>query len=245
MVWAQSDEEGFIADRPGVTTGIEVLPKGRVQWETGMVYERSKFEGPTTTTWVLNSSLLRYGISESAEVRLQGDYLYTNCEGTHIYSFSNIAIGTKAKLFEGWKTIPTVSLLANILVSGDFIPSFGGEEEDSYLPKEWGGQMGLLFQNELASWCSLGYEADLIWSDSARPTFFWGASLTFQLNNRLSLMAEEYNDSGPDGHENWMELGAAYMLTPRLQLDLSTDICLHHTMRYFNLQVGIAWQINR
>ena len=243
MVMAQREERGFTADRPGVTTGVEVLPKGRFQWETGMAYEHSRFDGPLATTWVLNSSLIRYGISRSAELRLQGDFLHTSCEGTHTNSFSNIAIGTKTILFEGWKAFPAVSLLSTILVSGDFIPSFGGEEEDSYLPKEWGGQMGLLFQNELTWWCSLGYEADLIWSDSARPTLFWGASLTFQLNNRLTLMAEEYNDNGPDGHENWVEVGAAYMLTPRLQLDLASDISLHHTKRYFNIMAGIAWQI--
>lgn len=234
---AQSEEAGFTADRPGATTGVDVLPKGRVQWETGIGYERSKKDGPAATTWTLNTSLLRWGISESAELRLQADYLYSSCEGAHTNGLSNVAIGTKVKLFEGWKAVPVVSLLGNVLVPG------GSNAE--FLPKEWGGQMGLLFQNELTSWLSLGYETDLIWSDAAKPTFFWGACLGFQLNDRLSLMAEEYNYHYDGFHENWVELGAAYMLTPRLQLDLATDISLNYPKRYFNLSIGVAWQITR
>lgn len=234
---AQSEEAGFTADRPGATTGVDVLPKGRVQWETGIGYERSKMDGPAATTWTLNSSLLRWGISESAELRLQADYLYTDIEDTHVKGLSNVAFGTKVKLFEGWKAVPAVSLLGNIFVPG------GSDAE--FLPEEWGGQMGLLFQNELTSWLSLGYETDLIWSDAAKPTFFWGACLGFQLNDRLSLMAEEYNYQYSDVHENWVELGAAYMLTPRLQLDLATDISLNYPKHYFNLMVGIAWQITK
>ena len=242
---AQSEEEaGFTADRPGATTGVDVLPKGRVQWETGIGYERSKMDGPAATTWTLNTSLLRWGISESAELRLQADYLYSNCEGVHTNGLSNVAIGTKVKLYDGWGAVPAVSLLGNVMFPDRCLPSFGGDG-GGLLPEEWGGQMGLLFQNELTSWLSLGYETDLIWSDAAKPTFFWGACLGFQLNDRLSLMAEEYNYQYSDSHENWVELGAAYMLTPRLQLDLATDISLNYPKRYFNLMVGVAWQITR
>ena len=77
LALAQSEEAGFTADRPGATTGVDVLPKGRVQWETGFGYERTKVvEDVAVTTWTVNSSLLRWGISESAELRLQADYLY-------------------------------------------------------------------------------------------------------------------------------------------------------------------------
>ena len=75
LALAQSEEAGFTADRPGATTGVDVLPKGRVQWETGFGYERTKVvEDVAVTTWTVNSSLLRWGISESAELRLQ-DYI--------------------------------------------------------------------------------------------------------------------------------------------------------------------------
>ena len=51
--------------------------------------------------------------------------------------------------------------------------------------------------------------------------------------------------TGVDVLPKGVELGAAYMLTPRLQLDLATDIYLNYPKRYFNLMVGIAWQITK
>lgn len=51
--------------------------------------------------------------------------------------------------------------------------------DDDFLPEEWSGQMGLLFQNELTSWLSLGYEADLTWYGGTKPIFFWDACCGF------------------------------------------------------------------
>ncbi len=231
------EDEGFTADRPGATTGTDVLPKGRFQWETGMGWERSKMEGVTATVWTLNTSLLRWGISEHAELRLQGDWLNESVEGEHYNGLSGLAIGTKMKLFEGWKAVPVISLLANILVPGG--------SDSNFLPENWGGQVGILFQNELTPWLSLGYEGDLIWSDDSRPAAFFGACLGFQVNDRLSLMVEEYNTNNQDGTSCWMEIGGAWQLSSRVQLDVATDISLQYPSRFANVMVGVAWQITK
>jgi len=120
------ETDGFSADRPGATTGTDVMPKSRVQWETGFAWERSDLETQTSDTWTLNTTLLRWGFSGSAELRFQADYLYTSANGNHSNGWDNIAFGTKVRLFDGWKAIPTVSLLANVFVPGgshaDFLP---------------------------------------------------------------------------------------------------------------------------
>lgn len=216
-------------------TGAEVLPKGRVQLETSMGCERLKIEEPATSVWSLNASLLRWGIFDRAELRLQGECIYTYSDGSGACDLTNVAVGAKVNLFEGWKAVPAVSLLCNVLVPG------GSKAEN--LPRHWGGQMGVLFQNELATWCTLNYEADLIWSDSEIPAFFLGASLGFQVTDRLSLAAGEFNLHTPDGHEPWLELGAACQLAPRLQADLVADIDLCYPQRHYNLALGVVWQI--
>ncbi len=128
---AQAQDDGFTADRPGATTGSDVLPKGRVQWETGMGWERSKMENPSTTTWTLNNSLLRWGFSRYAELRLQADALYTTNADTHYGGIANAALGTKVRLFEGRKALPAVSLLGNLLIPGC--------KNAHYLPRHLGG----------------------------------------------------------------------------------------------------------
>ena len=225
--WALSQEEvGFIADRPGATTGVEVMPQWRLQWETGIGYQYSELDNPITETHTLNTSLLRLGILKFAELRFQADYLYTIAGKETTYDFSDVAIGTKISLFDGAKAIPAVSLLGNVYFTD-------------------GGQIGLLFQNELTSWLSLGYEADIMWKDDPHPILFWGACLGFQVTERFSMMAEEYNYNMFDDYENWMELGAMYQLTHRLQVDISTDIHLNYPTRYYNIMLGVAWQITK
>ena len=236
MASAQSEEVGFTADRPGATTGPDVLPKGRLQWETGVGYQHIKVEDLKTHSWTLNTSLLRYGISDYAELRFQGDWSKT---GGDIFDYNgpeNIALGTKVRLFDGWKFVPAISLLGNV-----YIPS----KHYDYMPDNWSGQLSLVFQNVLTPWLSLGYEMNLTWYDSDRPIFFYGACLAFTLNDHWQLIVEEYNENTTLGTDNWVELGAAYQLTPRLQLDLATDINLNEPKSFWNLNVGVAWQITK
>ncbi len=231
------ESEGFTADRPGATTGPDVLPTGRVQWETGVAWEHSKLYDIKATTWTLNTSMLRWGFSDYAELRLQADLLQTSEEGEHYGGFDNVTIGTKVKLFDGWKAVPAMSLLANL-----FVP---GGSDSNYLPQEWGGQIGLLFQNQLTSRLGLGYEADLIWSDDDRPTVFWGFCLGFDINDRFSVAVEEFNYNTRVGTECWSEISLAYQLSNRLQIDLGTDISLDYPKRYHNLMLGLSWQITK
>ena len=228
-------ENDFTADRPGATTGTDVLPKGRIQWETGVGVEYTSMESPSTTTWTINTSLLRFGISDYAELRLQVDGLYTCNDEDNYGGLANLIIGSKLHLFDGWKAIPEMSLLANILIPGG--------KNSNYLPKNIGGQLGLLFQNDLSSKLSLGYEADIIWGDEEKPTAFGGVCLGLQVSDKLNLMLEEYNYNNVHT-ECWMEIGAALMLSKKVQIDVAADVSLQYLKRYYNFSIGLAWQIN-
>lgn len=234
---AQDEDVGFTADRPGATTGVDILPKGRVQWETGMEFERIKVGESAFDSWTFNTSLFRWGIADGAELRLQTDYLYSIIGDVHLKGFSNVGVGTKVRIFEGWKAVPAISALSTV-----FIP---GSSKFDFMLSKWSGQMGLLLQNELTSWCSLGYEADVLWYSGVKPTYFWGFCLSFQVSDRFSLMVEESNKQFYGLHENWMEFGAAYQLMPRLQLDLSGDLNLNNPRNYIEIMFGVAWQINK
>ena len=138
-----------------------------------MGFEHAEQDGITTKTWTLNTSMLRWGFSDYAELRLQGDWVFDSCEGIHNNGLANLAIGTKAKLFDGWKAVPAIALLGNVFIPGS----------NNYLPEDWGGQIGLLFENQLTDRLTLGYEGDMIWNDASRPTIFFGLCLGLDLNN--------------------------------------------------------------
>lgn len=227
----------FTADRPGATTGPSVLPRGRVQLETGFAWERSALEGPWATTWTVNTSMLRWGFSDAAELRLQANYLISEGEEGRQFGFDSVIFGTKARLYEGNGILPEMALMANILVPG--------RKGSAFLSEHWGGQIALLCENELAPWCSLGYEADLIWKGDGRPEVFFGAGLGFQPWERFAFQIEEFNIGTGEGLQCWSELSCAWQVSPRVQLDLATDICLTAPERYAILMFGVSWQITK
>ncbi len=230
-------QEPFTADRPGATTGVDVLPAGRLQLETGLAWEDSRTDDTPRSTWTFNTSLLRFGISSFAELRMQVEYLWSDINHDSYNGFENIFLGTKVKMFEGWRFVPVVSLMGCVLVpSGN---------TDNHLPDEWGGKLGLLFQNEITPWFCLNYEGFLTWDDESRPTARYGICLSFELSKRLQLAVEQYNDDSPDEIERWSEIGLAWQVADRLQLDIATDINWQHPSRYLNAVVGVSWQITK
>lgn len=150
-----------------------------------------------------------------------------------------MAVGFKTKLFDGWKAVPSIAMRGLLY--------FPGGENFSYLPDNFGFQLDLIFRNQLTSWCDLGYMGAIIWDDTPRPTTFWGAYLDFKLSDKLVLTLEEDNYYyGPDEDEKlqpWASWTISYQVHPRVELGIASDISLRHIKNYFNVMIGVAWQL--
>lgn len=234
--WGQEQRAGFTADRPGATNGPDVLPLGRLQWETGVGYEYHKPKGEGShRQWTLNTSMIRFGIFPAAELRVQADYSRISAGGSNHAGLSHLSVGTKVRLHEGHLLMPAMSLLAVVFVPGSA----------QLLPEHWGGLIGLVGAHEPTERWSIGYDAELTWMDDDRPVLFCGISLGYALSQRLSASLEEYNDFAPDGNGHWAELSAALQLSKRLQLDMGLDVSLREPLRYACLTFGLSWQLNQ
>lgn len=68
---AQSTENlgGVAADRPGMATGVGVLPFKAIQWETGVQWDYTNRQHAFT----LPTTMLRFGVAPFAELRLEYD----------------------------------------------------------------------------------------------------------------------------------------------------------------------------
>lgn len=244
-VMAQETEEEtaeFTSDLfGGPMLAPDVMPKGRLQWEPYAFYQHDKMFDEDYHTWSPFSFVLRYGISSTTELRFQAAWLHMTGEGENYHGIGDLAFGFKTKLFEGWKAVPAISLLGNV-----YIP---GGENYSFLPDNFGGQLGLLFANELTSWCSLNYSGGLIWDDTPRPTVTWGAFFDIALTDKFTLSLEESNYYyGADEDERvqpWACVTLSYLIKPRVELGICTDISLRHRNRFFDIMVGVAWQLTK
>ena len=132
-----------------------------------------------------------------------------------------------------------------------------GGSRSHYLPQHVGIQTHLLFENELSNSFSLGYDVGAEWSgDTDNPNIFFGVSLNYQATNKLSFFIESYNLYNSQKQDDWAkpgrashfncmsEVGAAYMISPRLQVNLYGDINLNEPSKYANVGLGMAWLLN-
>ena len=237
---AQEEEAAdFTSDLFGGITGVDIMPKGRLQWETYAFYEHSTMFGTTSDTWCANMSVLRYGINSTTELSMQAAWLYTTDEGENYSGISDMAVGFKTRLFDGWKAVPAISLRGLL-----YIP---GGENYSFLPDNFGFQLDLTCFNHLTSWCNLGYQGTIIWDDTPHPTIVWGAYLDFALADRLTFSVEERNCYyGPDEDEKlqpWVGLTLSYQVHRRVELGLASDVSLRHPRDFYNVMLGVAWQL--
>lgn len=126
-----------------------------------------------------------------------------------------------------------------------------GGDDHLFLPPHVGGQLHLLMQSDVCSWFNVGYEAGVDWNgSSAAPEGFVAACFNFQPHDKLTCFVESYNSfcSKAQWYDKKFlcaaEAGVAYMLTPRLQLDVTADMHFNRPNDYVSVACGVAWLIN-
>ncbi len=240
VLYAQDDD--FTSDLffGGLTT-TDVLPKNRLQWETFAYYSRAREDGLTANDWSLNSSLLRFGLNGSSELRLQGSLLHTDVEDYHETGLANIAVGLKTRLFEGRGWIPAIAVLGNL-----YIP---GGKDSAFLPDELSYGLSLIFCNQICPWLSLGYQYELNWYNNESPSHFFGAFLDFFLSDKMCLTVEEsnvYDKSYDDNRlQPAMAASLAYRVHRRAEMVFETAWSIDDKIHGFSLTLGVAWQLTK
>ena len=236
--WAQQEEAEFTADRPGASTGPNVIGHRVIQLEQGIQYDGA--DGPGTCTF--SNTLLRYGLFPNMELRLGGDaFLYPSdaVDKTYKPAFSGLSIGTKIMCFEGRGAIPAVSVLADFSVP---MTASEGFNVDHFAPSLY-----LLFENPVADWLSIGYNVGAEWDGTLpQPTAFAALCLGFSATERLGCFVESYNYFNSSfGNVYAMDFGLNWMAGRKVQLDIAANIDLTNPAQCWSVSCGVAWQINR
>jgi len=223
-------------DRPDQTETSATVPKGRFQAEFGLSHEQ---EDRASRAYALPTSLLKFGLSKSVELRLELEWNYEDSEGEIANGRQPLVIGTKVKLWEEKGIRPAVSVLAQVALPKAASKDF---ELDHAAP-----EIRLLLQNKLSDAADLGYNAGVEWDGlSSPPKYLYTLSPNYEITEHLKAFAETYGYFQSGHHsEQWIDGGFSLLLSDDVQLDFSAGYELTHTWDFHNFfeSVGFSFRI--
>ena len=237
--FAQTEEKqpSVAADRPGMSTGTDVTPFLKVQWETG--FESYFTENPGV---LLPTTMFRFGVTRFAELRLEYDGVLNQYDRHKWgYEVQPLILGTKVKVFDGYKWVPKISLMANLA-----IPLTCEQLHETHVSPS----LHLLFQNDVTDWFNIGYDVGAEWDGvTAIPATFLGVCLGFNISDNFGAFIESYNyftkySMKKTEAECNLDFGFTCTVHPRVQLDLYGMFNCQDPKSDNGIGFGVAWLIN-
>lgn len=218
---AHAEEEPMATDRPDVVESSNVVGKGRFQIETSFASESNKVAGVKTTTR-MTPTLLRYGITENTELRLETDGFLR--EGDE-RGFADVSLGLKWHTHDGDDASgkPSVGWLFHAdLDSGS--SAFRGHGvrpsvrmvAEWALPQDWslGVMPGVLRDtNDAGEHYVAGSLAVVL-----------GKSWTDKFRTFVEVAGHQLTSAKNGGSVVTYDVGMAYLITPTMQVDTAVSI---------------------
>ncbi len=214
-------QEDFASDRPDLVESSQVVGKGRVQLETGLLLERDR-SGEGRERTLSMPTLLRLGVSENLELRIESDgrsIRHETEDGRRSTQagYADTALGFSWHAWDAAGSLPSVAVLvAAELDSGSRAFRGQGVRPSLRVAAEW----------DLPNDMSLGVMPGVGVERNENGRYRYGilaAVIEKPLGERLSGFAElafpHIARGRHGGTEATFDIGAAYMLSKDVQLD--------------------------
>jgi len=232
------------ADRPGEATPPHLVPSGTIQLEAGTEFRRETGDDdhPDTGTLTLPEILLRFGVLDWLELRLEADgLLYQLRDGTSNRALgSDLTLAAKVGLPELPRFFPqTSALLALSLPVGSKAATSDGVDPTLDALYQWDlDDSTAVVVNTGFSWPSQG-------SDDDRRIFQFGPQIAIErrLAENLGAFFEYFGKIKTRGFADEHSLDGGFSLRiakRRLQLDLSGGGGLNQAAPDWFVRAGVA-----
>lgn len=262
---AQDTTSTISSDRPMFGEAVSTVPHKNLQVETGFRYQRDNNKYSTTQGLGLNSTLLRYGVGEKAELRFdyslwQNRFRYKESPASSEIvqtGFLPIRFGVKANLIENHSWVPAVSFVGMLglaqIASDDFQPE--------YLSPD----LQLSFANAIGNILTLRYNLGARWDgDNPSPGTYYALATEFRFSGKFSAYVQGHGSSqrislpagaSSQAHQIFTEAGLMFYPKNNIQVDLSGGIRVSEyngewisynaERNYSFASVGLSWRFPR
>ncbi len=236
----------LVTDRPDFTESPVSVAPGRVQLEAGFTYVRNDDDGVRTEDWSAPEALLRIGLIERLELRLNWDGYSWNSERpdggakTSSADAYDAALGFKYEIVrEQDGLLPMLGVLGEVsFPTGN--GSAGGED--------WGASVTLAWTYDLHDRVSLagnfnlasvpeGEQGERYLEPSA------SVALGFKLTEKFGAYVEYFGffpDTSDADIEQYADTGLTYLVNDNLQFDVRVGFGLNEDADDFFAGAGFA-----
>lgn len=240
-----ADDDSIATDRPDFVESSNVVGKGRFQVETSIGMDRSKSAGVREQAWA-TPTLLRYGISENLEVRLESDGLIrqriSDASTGLTYrerGTGDLSLGMKWHAMDAVGTMPSVGVLLHAdLDSGSTAFRGNGTRPSARMVAEW----------DLASEMSLGVMPGIGYDRDAGGTFgilgvVLGKGWSDKFRSFIELSSPRIAKRADAGTEASATVGVAYLITNNCQVDSAVSRGLNNRTPDLSMTVGLSFKL--
>lgn len=233
-------------DRPDFVESSNVVGHGRLQVETSLAAERNSLDGVRDRS-VATPTLLRYGISDTLELRLESDGRVrgrsTDSSGvTRFNGSADASVGMKWHATDGGGSAPSVGVLVHAdLDSGSKDLRGSGVRPSVRVVGEW----------ELPSDYSLGVMPGVSYEKNDAGDRFvngiFGIVVGKTLSERLRSFAElslpQIASRKNGGTQASLNTGVAYLINDNCQIDAAVSKGLNHRTADLGVTVGLSFKL--
>lgn len=225
-------------DRPTFSLSPNTIPKGRIQIETGYTFSLEK-ASPDVKTHNFPETLVRIGLTERTEFRLEWPNLTYIDNGRDVHGFNDLGLGFKVQVWQQQGFRPRLSFVGRLSIpTGD--KNFSSDRLDplfrTILTYALNKRVGLFGTVNIGSPTSQGTRYVQVSSS---------LGLSAAIRDRLTGFVEYYGLYPRDvasGSANFLQTGVLYHLTYNLQLDVRVGGGLTRGTDDFLTGAGISWR---
>ena len=225
-------------DRPTFSLSPNTIAKGRIQIETGYTFSFER-ASPDVHTHNFPETLVRIGLTERTEFRLEWPNLTFIDNGRDVHGFNDLGLGFKVQVWQQQGLRPRLSFVGRLSIpTGD--KNFSSDKLDpifrTILTYTLNERVGLFGTVNIGSPTSQGKRFVQVSSS---------LGLSAALRDRLTGFVEYFGLYPRDvasGSANYLQTGVLYRLAYNLQLDARVGGGLNHGTDDFLTGAGISWR---
>jgi Putative MetA-pathway of phenol degradation len=234
----EEDRDGPInTDRPTFTPANTVVPKGRLQFESGWTFNGQQASGARSYVYDFPELAMRYGLIDRVEFRMvwegqtySQNQARTRGPWTSLNGASDMEVGFKWQLFPGdekRKWIPTTALITSIFAPTGGTSPYSSQTVEPYINLIYGwsltkkltlgGSTGYLGIREQGTPNQLLHSYNYERYQQSIVAFY---SITEETTLFYEWYIWTFTNSSNNLPLNYMDGGILYRFTPNIQVDI-------------------------